>query len=185
MSNPNPPSPQIRPTEKRPTLGDLNEMALLREQVRTAWETLDLLQSLPSLFPSPAPGQEQSTEIPVSPPVAPTTPQPPASPTTDIPEGLKSVQGDQETETLANGTEVPRYLIEVLNDFEKVWPGASFHNARPALVGQIIMAQNAKASTLYPFCMNDDPKVPLKESPCIRRKGHTGRHKDNDDGTWP
>lgn len=186
MSNPNPPSPPIRPAEERPTLGDLNEMGLLREQAKTAWEMLDLLQSLPSLAPSQGPAAP-STVTPESPPAAPTTPRPPASPTTDflLPEKFQSVQGDQDFEVLANGYTVPRYLIEVLNDFDKIAPGATRYEARPAVVGQILVAYEARSTGGYSFCLNDDANIPDKGSPCILKKGHRGRHKDNDDGSWP
>lgn len=186
MSDPNQ-QPPIRPTSERPTLGDLNEMALLREQVKTAWEMLDLLSGSQSPFHrSQDPRPAQSTAIPASPQGVPTTPSQPESLTTeiDLPEGLHSVQGNPEFEILANGTKVPRYLIEVLNDFDKIWPGATLYAARPALLSQIIVAQNAKQTTIYPFCMNDDANIPEKGSPCILKKGHRGRHKDNDDGSW-
>lgn len=181
-----PPPPPIRPTEERPTLGDLNELGLLREQIKTAWETLDLLSGPQSPFPSRDPSPAQNTATPDSPPVEPTTPRPPASPTTEfkLPVQLESVQGDQDFEVLANGYAVPRYLIEVLNDFDAIAPGATVHEARPAIVGQILVAQDSKKTTIYPFCLNDDANIPEKGSPCVLKKGHRGRHKDNDDGSW-
>jgi len=101
-----------------------------------------------------------------------------------LPEQLQSVNGDQEFEVLANGYAVPRYLIEVLNDFDAIAHGATLYEARPAIVAQILIAQDAKKTTIYPFCMNDDANIPEKGSPCILKKGHRGRHKDNDDGSW-
>ena len=220
-----PPQPPIQPSQERPALSDLTDHGLLKEQVKTAWETLDLLRTLQSLFPSQDPSPALSTEIPANPQAGPTTPTLLASLSElqdhyrifkndvlncrievdaedsalmnrldvafdstshngEIPEQLKSVSGNGDFEVLANGTKVPRYLIEVLNDFDKIWPGASFYNARPALVGQILTAQNAKTPKGYPFCLNDDAGIPDKGSPCILRKGHRGRHKDNDDGSW-
>lgn len=41
---------------------------------------------------------------------------------------------------LAGGADVPRYLVEALNDFETVWPGATFHRARPAIVNEVLTA---------------------------------------------
>lgn len=194
MSNPNPPSPptrQIRPTEERPTLGDLAEIGLLRELAKTSWEILDVLQlsrsQAPSPDRSPDPGEALlSTETPANPQAAPTTPRPPASPTEfELPDKFKSVQGDQDFEVLANGYAVPRYLIEVLNDFDKVAPGATRYEARPAVAAQMLIAYQARNHGSYPFCLNDDAAIPEKGSPCILKKGHRGRHKDNDDGSWP
>lgn len=34
---------------------------------------------------------------------------------------------------LASGDEVPKACVDALDAFEQKWPGASFHNARPAL----------------------------------------------------
>lgn len=39
---------------------------------------------------------------------------------------------------LAGGWSVPKYLVEALEEFETVWPGATFHNARPAIVVVIL-----------------------------------------------
>lgn len=166
-------------------------IAVNSERAAIALEKLLKLQTPnPDLDPAPVPPSEapQSTVIPGSMPGAPTTPQSPASPTTEfsLPEQLRSVQGDADFEVLANGYAVPRYLIEVLNDFDKVVPGATRYEARPAVVAQILSAHSAKAAVnTYPFCLNDDANIPDKGSPCILSKGHLGRHKDNDDGSWP
>jgi hypothetical protein len=39
---------------------------------------------------------------------------------------------------LAGGASVPAYLVEALEEFETVWPGATFHNARPAIVAVLL-----------------------------------------------
>ena len=39
---------------------------------------------------------------------------------------------------LAGGADVPKYLVEALENFETVWPGATFHNARPAIVSLLL-----------------------------------------------
>lgn len=39
---------------------------------------------------------------------------------------------------LAGGADVPKYLVEALEGFETVWPGATFHNARPAIVNLLL-----------------------------------------------
>lgn len=176
----NPPS-QIRSKEKRPTLSDLSELGLQRERVLSGWETNDLLSTLLAHATRPL---SQSPETPELEPGEPTTPNLPA-PKTEVPEQLKSVQGDKHFEVLANGYSVPRYLIEVLNDFDSIWPGATLHEARPAVAAQILIAYDAKRITPHQFCMNDDASIPDKGSPCILNKGHRGRHKDNDDGSWP
>jgi hypothetical protein len=41
---------------------------------------------------------------------------------------------------LADGTEVPREAVEALDAFERVWPGASFPGARPALANVVLSA---------------------------------------------
>lgn len=180
------PQPYAGMTEKQL----LQTIAVDSERTAIATEKLLALQSpSPVLDPAPSlPSEAPSTVIPDSPADVPTTPPPPASPTTEfkLPEQLKSIQGDGDYEVLANGYTVPRYLIEVLNDFDKVAPGATVYEARPAVVAQILSAHSAKVATsTYPFCLNDDASIPDKGSPCILRKGHRGRHKDNDDGSWP
>lgn len=39
---------------------------------------------------------------------------------------------------LAGGADVPKYLVEALENFETVWPGATFHNARPGIVSLLL-----------------------------------------------
>src|SRR4051812_48505641 len=51
------------------------------------------------------------------------------------------VREEPETVKLAGGGEVPAYLIEALEEFEKTWPGATFPRARPAIVYAILKAQ--------------------------------------------
>jgi hypothetical protein len=180
----NPPPPPIRPTADRPNLSDLSDRGLLKEQALLLREQLDLAlvrqlsQSLDQL---------QSQVTPESAQGEPTTQRPPARKTTEftLPEQLKSVSGNGDFEILANETKAPRYLIEVLNDLDELAPGATRYEARPAIVAQIVTALNAKTVMPYPFCFNDNPDISEKASPCILKKDHRGRHKDNDDGSWP
>lgn len=46
---------------------------------------------------------------------------------------------------LAGGETVPRYLVKALEDLEKVWPGASLRQARPAVVAAILKAQKQRS----------------------------------------
>lgn len=186
MTNLTPPPPPTPPTEDRPALGDLNELGLLREQLKATWRVYDLLRQLQSPGPDPASATALSIGTQLDQAAgAPTTPSTP-SPATEfkLPETLKSVQGDEQFEVLANGYTVPRALIEVLNDFEKLAPGATVREARPAIVAQILVAHDSVKTGAYPFCLDDAAHIPEKGSPCILRKGHRGRHKDNDDGSW-
>lgn len=42
---------------------------------------------------------------------------------------------------LAGGGEVPTYLVEALEEFDKKWPGATLPQARPGIVDAILKAQ--------------------------------------------
>lgn len=39
---------------------------------------------------------------------------------------------------LANGTKVPKACVDALDEFDKVWPGASFPKARAAIVNMVL-----------------------------------------------
>ena len=109
----------------------------------------------------------------------------PSKATSDpIPPPYRAVKGDKEFVTLANGMQAPSYLVAALADLGEVWHMSTIPEARAAVVATIVEAQNKKAATLYPFCGNDDPAIREKASPCILRRDHRGKHKDNDDGVW-
>lgn len=41
---------------------------------------------------------------------------------------------------LANGTKVPKACVDALDEFERVWPGATFPTARAAIVAEVLKA---------------------------------------------
>ena len=49
---------------------------------------------------------------------------------------------------LADGRPVPAACVNALHDFEGVWPGASFANARAALAWSVIQAYDKIAEEL-------------------------------------
>ena len=42
---------------------------------------------------------------------------------------------------LANGSDVPVYLVKALEEFDKAWPGATLPQARAGIVDAILKAQ--------------------------------------------
>lgn len=44
---------------------------------------------------------------------------------------------------LADGRDVPKACVDALDAFEGVWPGATFHRARAAIVARVIEAYEA------------------------------------------
>lgn len=43
---------------------------------------------------------------------------------------------------LVDGRKVPVRCVKALDEFEKTWPGASFHRARAAIVAEVLKAYN-------------------------------------------
>lgn len=51
-----------------------------------------------------------------------------------------TVKPREEMVQMADGREVPKYLVDALEKFDQEWPGATFRGARPAIVRTIIEA---------------------------------------------
>lgn len=41
---------------------------------------------------------------------------------------------------LMNGRDVPKVCVDALDEYEKIWPGATFPNARPGIVAAVLSA---------------------------------------------
>lgn len=48
--------------------------------------------------------------------------------------------GPEEIIPLANGRDVPKVCVDALDEYEKIWPGATFAKARPGIVAAILDA---------------------------------------------
>lgn len=123
----------------------------------------------------------------------PTTATPPASgtpqPTQIAPVTEVAVQGNDTEITLPDGRTVPTKVIRALAEYDNTtWPGAVTPEARAAIAHVVIKTiesdQEPVLRTNYPFCLNDDPRIREKSSPCIKRADHRGKHQDNNDGVW-
>jgi hypothetical protein len=89
---------------------------------------------------------------------------------------------------LADGRKVPKRCVDALDEYENTWPGASFPNARTGLAWTVIAAYDEsfkKADIAEQLCLDDDPNIREKASPCVRYKDHDGNHQDNASGFWP
>lgn len=65
---------------------------------------------------------------------------------------------------LAGGAEVPAYLVEALEEFETVWPGATFHNARPAIIAVVLNElQQHMVDHIYET-LTQELKMPVDEA---------------------
>lgn len=60
------------------------------------------------------------------------------------------------TET-AGGRKAPVSCVTALTEFENVWPGASFHNARTALVSEVMEALGKEVRALVVNIDQHDP----------------------------
>jgi hypothetical protein len=94
---------------------------------------------------------------------------------------------DEEYLYLADGRKVPKRCVDALDEYEATWPGASFAGARAALAWAVIAAydESVKAAPVTEvLCLNDNPDIREKSSPCIRFTDHEGDHRDNTGGEW-
>lgn len=99
----------------------------------------------------------------------------------------EAVQGDEEMIGLADGRNVPKACVDALDEYEITWPGATFPTARAGIVWAVLAAYSgdfAKRSAADGLCLNDDPMIREKSSPCILDADHEEDHVDNSGGTW-
>lgn len=53
---------------------------------------------------------------------------------------MNRMEKPEEAVRLMNGRDVPKACVDALDEFEKVWPGATFPYARPAIVAAVLDA---------------------------------------------
>lgn len=94
---------------------------------------------------------------------------------------------DGDVLVLADGRAVPKKCVDALTEYEATWPGASLPEARAALAWAVLSSNDGslkKADVTEVLCLNDDPDIREKSSPCIRFTDHEGDHRDNTGGEW-
>jgi hypothetical protein len=58
-------------------------------------------------------------------------------------QGIGVMSAEEKVVQLADGDEVPAYLVDVLDELDRRWPGATLPGARPAIVKEILRALDA------------------------------------------
>ena len=56
--------------------------------------------------------------------------------------------------------------------------------ATPTSIFNFAQAETEDFAEQPLLCLNDDPRIREKASPCIRLAGHSGPHLDSENGTW-